>query len=58
MDCTVPDTPGPWRFDYERVKLQRDSLIPKYAQLIYFGFWCSSEIEFLRVFMDKDQEHV
>ena len=40
------------------VKLLRDSLIPKYAQLIYFGFWYSPEMGVLRVLMDKAQEHV
>ncbi len=40
------------------VKLLRDSLIPKYAQLIYFGFWYSPEMEVLRALMDKAQEHV
>lgn len=40
------------------VKLLRDSLIPKYAQLIYFGFWYSPEMAVLRVLMDKAQEHV
>ena len=45
----------PYRY---RGKLLRDSLIPKYAQLIYFGFWYSPEMEVLRVLMDKAQEHV
>ena len=40
------------------VKLIRDSLIPKYAQLIYFGFWYSPEMEVLTALMDKAQEHV
>jgi len=40
------------------VKLIRDGLIPKYAQLIYFGFWYSPEMEVLTAFMDKAQEHV
>ena len=40
------------------VKLLRDSLIPKYAQLIYFGFWYSPEMEVLTALMDKSQEHV
>jgi argininosuccinate synthase len=40
------------------VKLLRDSLIPKYAQLIYFGFWYSPEMEVLTVLMEKAQEHV
>jgi argininosuccinate synthase len=40
------------------VKLLRDSLIPKYAQLIYFGFWYSPEMEVLTALMDKAQEQV
>lgn len=40
------------------VKLLRDSLIPKYAQLIYFGFWYSPEMEVLAALMDKAQDHV
>ena len=40
------------------VKLLRDSLIPKYAQLIYFGFWYSPEMDVLTALMDKAQEHV
>lgn len=40
------------------VKLLRDSLTPKYAQLVYFGFWYSPEMEVLTAFMDKAQEHV
>lgn len=40
------------------VKLLRDSLIPKYAQLVYFGFWYSPEMEVLTALMDKAQEHV
>lgn len=40
------------------VKLLRDSLIPKYAQLIYFGFWYSPEMEVLTALMEKAQEYV
>jgi argininosuccinate synthase len=40
------------------VKLIRDSLIPKFAQLVYFGFWYSPEMEVLTALMDKAQEHV
>lgn len=36
----------------------RDSLIPKFAELIYYGFWFSPEIEVLRTFFDKTQEYV
>ena len=40
------------------VKLLRDGLIPKYAQLVYHGFWYSPEMEVLSALMDKSQEHV
>ena len=40
------------------VKLLRDSLIPKFAQLIYCGFWYSPEMDVLLTFMDKTQEYV
>ncbi len=40
------------------VKLLRDSLIPKFAQLIYFGFWYSPEMDVLTALMEKAQEHV
>ncbi|MBI1935955.1 argininosuccinate synthase [Candidatus Woesearchaeota archaeon] len=36
----------------------RDSLIPKFAELIYYGFWYSPEMDFLRAAFDKSQEHV
>jgi argininosuccinate synthase len=36
----------------------RDSLIPKFAELIYYGFWYSPEMEFLRAAVDKSQEHI
>lgn len=36
----------------------RDMLIPKFAELIYYGFWYSPEMEFLRAAFDKSQEHV
>ena len=36
----------------------RDSLIPKYAQLIYNGFWYAPEREALQAFIDKSQECV
>ncbi|MEM7674145.1 MAG: argininosuccinate synthase [Verrucomicrobiota bacterium] len=36
----------------------RDSLIPKYAQLIYNGFWYAPEREALQAFIDKSQEFV
>jgi argininosuccinate synthase len=36
----------------------RDSLIPKYAELVYYGFWYSPERECLQAFVDKSQECV
>ncbi|WP_455364268.1 argininosuccinate synthase [[Eubacterium] cellulosolvens] len=36
----------------------RDSLIPKFAELIYNGFWFSPEMEFIRAAIDKSQEYV
>jgi argininosuccinate synthase len=36
----------------------RDSLVPKFAELIYYGFWYSPEMELLRQFMDEAQRHV
>jgi len=36
----------------------RDSWIPKYAELIYNGFWYSPEREMLQVAIDKSQEFV
>lgn len=36
----------------------RDSLIPKYAQLIYNGFWFAPEREALQAFIDESQRYV
>jgi len=36
----------------------KDELMPKYAQLIYDGFWWSPEREALQAFIDKTQEKV
>ena len=36
----------------------RDSLIPKYAQLVYNGFWFSPELQLLQKFIDETQENV
>ena len=36
----------------------RDSLIPKYAELIYNGFWFSPERELLQTMIDESQKHV
>lgn len=40
------------------VMLMRDSLIPKYAQLVYNGFWYSPEMTALQAFIDQTQENV
>ncbi len=36
----------------------KDELMPRYAELIYFGFWFSPEREMLQSLIDKSQEHV
>ena len=36
----------------------KDELMPKYAELIYNGFWYSPEREMLQALIDKSQEHV
>ncbi len=36
----------------------RDSLVPKFSELIYNGFWYSPEMEFVRAAFDKSQEYV
>jgi argininosuccinate synthase len=36
----------------------KDSLMPKYAELIYYGFWFSPEREMLQALIDKSQEFV
>lgn len=43
--------------DREVMRL-RDGLIPKFAELIYNGFWFSPEMELLKTFFDKTQEWV
>lgn len=40
------------------VMLLRDSLIPKYAQLVYSGFWYSPEMKVMQIFVDETQENV
>jgi argininosuccinate synthase len=40
------------------VIIQRDALIPKYAQLVYNGFWYSPEREGLQALVDASQEYV
>jgi argininosuccinate synthase len=37
---------------------ERDRLSPRFAELIYNGFWFSPELDFLRVAMEKAQENV
>ena len=36
----------------------RDSLVPKYAELVYYGFWFSPEMNVLQAMMDETQETV
>jgi len=36
----------------------KDSLMPRYAELIYNGFWFSPEREMLQALIDKSQERV
>jgi argininosuccinate synthase len=36
----------------------RDSLIPKYAELVYYGFWFSPEMKVLQTMIDETQETV
>ena len=36
----------------------KDSLMPRYAELVYYGFWFAPEREMLQAMIDKSQEHV
>ncbi|WP_072396122.1 argininosuccinate synthase [Hyphomicrobium sp. CS1GBMeth3] len=36
----------------------KDEMMPRYAELVYFGFWFSPEREMLQAAIDKSQEHV
>jgi len=36
----------------------KDSLMPRYAELVYYGFWFSPEREMLQALADKSQEFV
>lgn len=36
----------------------RDSLIPRYSELVYYGLWYSPEMAVLRGLFDSSQEHV
>jgi argininosuccinate synthase len=40
------------------VMLMRDSLIPKYSQLVYNGFWYSPEMEIMQKLIDETQKNV
>lgn len=35
----------------------KDDIMPRYAELIYYGFWFSPEREMLQALIDKSQEH-
>jgi argininosuccinate synthase len=37
---------------------ERDRLMPRFAELIYNGFWFSPEMDFLRAAIDRSQENV
>jgi argininosuccinate synthase len=36
----------------------KDALMPRYAELIYYGFWFAPEREMLQALIDKSQEFV
>ena len=36
----------------------KDEFMPRYAELVYYGFWFSPEREMLQAAIDKSQEHV
>ncbi|MEE8443564.1 MAG: argininosuccinate synthase, partial [Dehalococcoidia bacterium] len=36
----------------------RDSLIPRFSELVYYGFWYSPEMELFRGLFDRSQEYV
>ncbi len=36
----------------------KDSIMPRYAELVYNGFWFSPEREMLQALIDKSQDHV
>jgi argininosuccinate synthase len=36
----------------------KDSLMPRYAELVYYGFWFSPEREMLQALVDRSQERV
>jgi argininosuccinate synthase len=43
--------------DREVMRL-RDSLIPKYAELVYYGFWYSPEMELMNAMVEESQKNV
>ncbi|MEM7399280.1 MAG: argininosuccinate synthase [Pseudomonadota bacterium] len=43
--------------DREAIHL-KDQLMPRYAELVYYGFWFAPEREMLQALIDKSQEHV
>ena len=36
----------------------KDELMPRYAEMVYFGFWFAPEREMMQALIDKSQEHV
>ncbi|MBM3524586.1 MAG: argininosuccinate synthase, partial [Alphaproteobacteria bacterium] len=36
----------------------KDEIMPRYAELIYYGFWFAPEREMLQALIDKSQENV
>jgi len=36
----------------------RDSLVPRLAELVYYGYWFSPEMELLRMTIDESQKNV
>ena len=36
----------------------KDELMPKYAELVYYGFWFAPEREMLQAAIDRSQEYV
>jgi argininosuccinate synthase len=36
----------------------RDSLIPRFAELVYYGYWYSPEMELLRTTIEESQKNV
>jgi len=36
----------------------RDTLMPRYAEMVYYGFWYAPERECLQAFIDKSQQNV